>query len=49
MFNEQTKPVVDFYEKAGKLHRFDANRPISVITEDVEKHLDGLGIFPAHS
>lgn len=47
VFNEQTKPVIDFYSKQEKLHRFDANRDIAVITADVEKHLDGLGIFPA--
>lgn len=48
MFNDQTKPVIDFYSSQQKLHRFDANRDIAVITADVEKHLDGLGIFPAN-
>lgn len=47
VFNDQTKPVVDFYQRQEKLHRFDANREIKLITDDVEKHLDSLGIFPA--
>lgn len=47
VFNDQTKPVVDFYGNQNKLHRFDANRSIDLITADVEKHLDSLGIFPS--
>jgi adenylate kinase family enzyme len=47
VFNDQTKPVVDFYEKQGKLHRFDATRAIAAITADVEKHLDSIGVFPS--
>lgn len=35
VFNEQTKPVVDFYSGQGKLVRIDANREISAITADV--------------
>ena len=45
-FNEQTKPVVEFYEKAGKVMRIDANREIQAIAKDVEGHMDSLGIFP---
>jgi adenylate kinase family enzyme len=48
VFNDQTKPVIDFYQKQNKLQRFDANREVAVITDDVEKHLDSLGIFPAN-
>jgi adenylate kinase family enzyme len=45
-FEDYTKPVEAFYEKTGKLRRFDANREIASITHDLETHLDGLGIFP---
>lgn len=46
VFNEQTKPVVDFYLKQGKLKRFDASQSIPVITADVAKHFDSIGVFP---
>lgn len=46
MFNDQTKPVIDYYSSLGKLMRIDANRDIEAITSDAEKHLDDLGIFP---
>ena len=49
VFNEQTKPVIEQYGKLGKLQRFDAAREISLITKDVEEHLDTLGIFPNSS
>lgn len=46
MFNEQTKPVIDFYSSTGKLVRIDANREIQAITADAESHLDNIGILP---
>ena len=46
VFNEQTKPVVEYYSGQGKLVRIDANREISAITGDVETHLDSIGILP---
>lgn len=46
VFNENNKPVVEHYEKIGKLFRFDAMRPIDVITKDLENHLESLGVFP---
>ena len=35
VFNSQTKPVIDFYEKQHKVKKVDANRPIDLITKDV--------------
>ena len=46
VFNEQTKPVIDYYSSLSKLMRIDANRDISAITADAEAHLDDLGILP---
>ncbi len=46
MFNEQTKPVADYYDKIEKLHKFDAKRSVDVIYQEVEKHLDSIGVFP---
>ena len=46
VFNEQTRPVIDYYASLGKLMRIDANRDIQAITADAEKHLDDLGILP---
>ena len=46
LFKEQTVPVVEFYEKAGKVVRIDANREIEAIAKDVETHMDSVGIFP---
>ncbi len=34
VFNEQTRPVIEYYEKEGKLKRIDANRTIEPITAD---------------
>lgn len=34
-FEDYTKPVEAFYEKSGKLRRFDANREIAAITHDL--------------
>lgn len=46
VFNEQSKPVIDHYSKSGKVCRIDANRPVDKITEEVEKHLSEIGIYP---
>lgn len=35
VFNEETAPVIAKYSAEEKLHRFDANRPIEAVTEDV--------------
>ena len=35
VFNDQTKPVAEKYEKIGKLHKIDATRSVEAITEDV--------------
>lgn len=35
VFNDETAPVIAKYSAEGKLHRFDANRPIEAVTEDV--------------
>lgn len=48
VFNDQTKPVIDFYGRLGKLQSINANRPVEEITKDVEHHLDTLGIFPSN-
>ena len=34
VFNEQTRPVIEYSEKEGKLKRIDANRTIEPITAD---------------
>jgi hypothetical protein len=38
--------VVEHYKKLGKLHSFDAMRPIDDVTNDLEKHLESMGYFP---
>jgi adenylate kinase family enzyme len=45
VFNEQTRPVIDFYGGLNKLKKIDANRAIEAITTDVEAHLDSIGVF----
>lgn len=35
VFNQETKPVLSFYEKQNKLHRFDSNRSVEAITADL--------------
>lgn len=48
VFNDQTKPVIDFYGGLGKLQKINANRPVEEITKDVQQYLDSLGIFPSN-
>lgn len=35
VFNDQTKEVINFYEKQGKLHKICANRSVEEIASDV--------------
>lgn len=46
VFNDHSKPVIDHYSKLGKVCRIDANRPVEKITDEVENHLNDLGIYP---
>lgn len=39
VFYDNNTPVIEHYEKIGKLHRFDAMRSIEEVTADLEKHL----------
>lgn len=34
VFEQQTEPLIAFYEQQGKLHRIDGTRPIDTITDD---------------
>ena len=40
-FHEVTQPVIDYYQKQGKLRRVNAERDPNAIFEDVEKVLNG--------
>jgi adenylate kinase len=40
-YAEQTQPLLDYYEKAGRLHRVDGKRDQQVIYQDVEKIVTG--------
>lgn len=42
VFQNQTKPVCEYYENAGKLHRLDGTRGIDAIFEDIVKIFDQL-------
>jgi|JI9StandDraft_2_1071091.scaffolds.fasta_scaffold330950_2 adenylate kinase family enzyme len=46
VFNDHTRPVLEHYNKLGKLKRIDANRTIEAITADTESMLDNIGVFP---
>ena len=39
VYNRQTSPLIDYYEKSGKLHRFDGNLEIDEVYEDVRNSL----------
>ena len=34
---EQTQPLIDYYERSGRLHRIDGTRDPEVIYSDIEK------------
>ncbi len=36
-YEQQTKPLLDYYEKAGRLHRVDGTRDKETIYQDIEK------------
>lgn len=39
VYNRQTSPLIDYYEKTGKLHRFNGNLEIDEVYEDVRNSL----------
>lgn len=41
-YEEQTQPVLEYYEMSGRLHRIDGAREPEVIYEDIEKILTTL-------
>lgn len=41
VYEKQTAPLIDYYEKTGKLVTIDGNRTIDVVFEDIKKVLDG--------
>ncbi len=41
-FEEQTAPLIEFYQQAGKLHRIDGQRAMDVIASDMQHILDPL-------
>ncbi len=42
VYQEQTEPLIDYYEKQGKLHRIDGEGDIQAIFQAVSAVLDGL-------
>ena len=40
-YAQETKPLLDYYEKAGRLHRVDGTRDKQVIYRDIEKIVTG--------
>jgi adenylate kinase len=40
-FERDTRPLLDYYEKTGRLRRVDGNRDVEAIYADVEKEVDG--------
>ena len=41
-YNEQTKPLVDFYQKSGRLHRVDGTRDQETIHSEIRKLVGGV-------
>lgn len=42
VYNEQTQPLIDYYQKQGVLITVDGNRETAVVFEDVKKVLESL-------
>ena len=36
-YNEQTKPLIDYYEKTGRLHRVDGTKDQEVIHREIRE------------
>lgn len=41
-YAQQTQPLLDYYEQAGRLHRVDGTRDKQVIYQDIEKIVTGV-------
>jgi adenylate kinase len=41
-YEQETQPVIDYYEKSGRLHRVDGNKEPEAIYTDIEKILTSL-------
>ena len=41
-YEQQTQPLIDYYEKTGRLHRIDGTRDPEAIYKDIEKILTSL-------
>lgn len=42
VYNEQTNPLLDYYQKEGILHNIDGNRAADVVFADIKKVLENL-------
>lgn len=42
VYNEQTNPLLDYYQKAGVLHNIDGNRAADAVFADIKKVLENL-------
>jgi len=38
-YRRETEPLIEFYEKQGKLIRIDSNRPVEEVFADIKKHI----------
>jgi adenylate kinase len=40
-YEDQTRPLVDFYHKRGRLHRVDGFRPMDAVSGDLQRIVEG--------
>jgi adenylate kinase len=40
-YEDRTRPLVDFYEKRGRLHRVNGFRPVDVVSSDLQRIVEG--------
>ena len=43
LFEEQTRPIIPYYESSGRLHRIDGSQDIEKVWEEIDGILSGIG------
>jgi adenylate kinase len=43
-YDDETYPLIEFYEKAGVFYQVDGMRPIAEVTRDILAIVDGVGV-----
>ena len=43
-YDQQTRPLIDYYEKSNRLHRVDGTQKLETVNEEIERLIQGDGV-----